>query len=146
VLARLLRLAPAFFHSSCVSFSVVGYIKVMLGQRGYASHEALRLYTEVTAPELHVTQAALCQIAGHSRLVAQLFTQADAVFYAAGCSSQSRNGAMQYKGEGVGAGRRVRGRKKGRKKGSLFGGRWKEKGRLEESEKRRWSGGSAGVF
>ena len=48
---------------------------------------------------------------------------------------------MQNKGEGEGAGRRVRGRKKGRQKRSLFGGRWKEQGRLEESEKRRWSGG-----
>ena len=48
---------------------------------------------------------------------------------------------MQNKGEGVGAGHRVRGRKKCRKKGIVFGGWWKEQGRLEESEK----GGGVGV-
>ena len=62
-------------------------------------------------------------------------------FYVAGRSSHCRIGAMQKKGEGVGAGCRMRGRKKGRKKGKLFGGGWKSQGRLEEIEKRRRSAG-----
>ena len=92
-------------------------------------------------PGCTYTQAALCQIAGRSRLVAQRVTQADAVFYAAGCSSQIRNGAMQNKGEGVGASYRKRGRKKGRKKGSLFGEGGDSWSRREKREKRRGSGG-----
>ena len=77
-----------------------------------ALFEATRANAGTASPRLQTTQAARRLSAGRSNLFAHFVTQAllpqwfaheaGADFYAAGCSSQSRSGASESKGDWVG--------------------------------------------